>query len=301
MQSLHIILPFSIAIAVCVTLLIILSCQRRKTSKSETNVIAHRIRHEDAIMTIIPINDRRPMVQLIEGFLTDDEIDHFVQLGSDRFYASTVVSDDVNKESLLSADRTSYTCHLKRSEDEIVKKIEKRASALTRMPSINIEPFQITRYQPGQQYKSHFDWFDPGSVSYKTETCHGYLDENNKEVPNQRMITMFVYLTEPTPEDMECAGGTVFPNCKNIEVIPKKGMAVLFHNHDDIGHEDQQALHGGLLNRCQTANYTKLGINIWIRKLPYQGDVNPSTYITDVTHTCEPTIDSRVRIAQMIQ
>lgn len=300
MQNIRIILPFSIALAVCVTLLIILSCQQKKTNR-ETTISTYQIRHEDAIMTIIPINDRRPMVQLIDRFLTDEEIDHLVHLGSDRFYASTVVSDDINKEILLSEDRTSYTCHLKRSEDEIVQKIEKRTSALTRMPCVNIEPFQLTRYQSGQQYKPHFDWFDPGSVSYKTETYHGYLDENDNEVSNQRMITMFIYLTEPTPKDMECAGGTVFPNCKNIEVIPKKGMAVLFHNHDDIGHEDHQALHGGLLNRCQTANYTKLGMNIWIRKLPYRGDVNPRTYITDTAHTCEPTMDSRVRIARMIE
>lgn len=63
------------------------------------------------------------------------------------------------KESVVSNVRTSFTAFLGRSEDPVVACIEKRASHMTNLPVENIEPLQVLRYQKGQQYEPHFDFF----------------------------------------------------------------------------------------------------------------------------------------------
>lgn len=251
----------------------------------------------DHVLTLQTLRDRKPTIQLVHNFISDAEIEELLALGDNRFAASTTLDNDTG-ENVEHPDRTSNTCFLGRSETETVQRIQDRAATLVRLPSANIEPLQLTRYRTNQEYKPHFDYFAPGTQAFKSDTFHGYLDENGEEIPNQRMYTLFVYLTEPDPEYRKCAGGTVFPEC-NYEVMPTKGMAALFHNFDDLGEVDPTALHGGVVNRCKAEDYTKVGMNIWIRRLPWPGNdesVTPATYVT-TTPECQSckTVHPKVR------
>ena len=199
-------------------------------------------------------------------------------------------------------ERTSSTCHLEQENDSIIRAIKARAATLLRMPVACVEPLQAVKYGARQEYKPHFDYFPRDSDYFEHTTHHGYVDEDGNEQPNQRLYTLFVYLNEPDEEHLACAGGTIFPEC-NYEIIPKKGMAVLFHNTDQQGREDPMALHGGAPNQCASRAYTKYGLNIWVRAFPMPGAVahentEARDYLASVP-TCAPcaSVHAQVRCA----
>ncbi|KAJ8774914.1 hypothetical protein K2173_019918 [Erythroxylum novogranatense] len=71
----------------------------------------------------------RPRAFLYEGFLSDNECDHLIDL------------------------------------DEIVDGVEERIAAWTLLPVENGEPLQILHYGLGQKYEPHFDFFDEETYS----------------------------------------------------------------------------------------------------------------------------------------
>lgn len=236
---------------------------------------------EGHVLTLETVRERRPFLQIVHNFMSDEEINHVIHLSQKKHFQQSTTLDNTTGKDVPHPDRSSFTVFLDHAEDEIIQRIERRSATLARLPVDNVEPMQLTRYTKNQQYKPHYDYFEPGTAAFESDCRHGYLDKHGVEVANQRVMTIFVYLTEPSPQDKECAGGTVFPKC-NYEVMPRKGSAALFHNYDDVGNVDPTALHGGVENRCD--NFTKIGMNIWIRKLPWPGNnqkVKPKTYISE--------------------
>ena len=252
-----------------------------------------------ARMRLETLRDRRPYIQLVHNFLSPQEVQHVVRIAEKQgFHGSTVASP---KGDLEDADRTSSTCHLNSAQDQVVQAIENRAATLLRMPRGCVEPLQVVKYGAQQQYKPHFDYFPRDSEYFVSNTHHGYVDAAGRERPNQRLYTLFVYLNQPDAAHRACAGGTVFPEC-NLEIIPKTGMAVLFHNMDELGQEDPMALHGGAINRCASQSYTKYGLNIWVRAFPYphsDGTTDPARYLGSVP-ACPPcrTVHPQVRCSK---
>ena len=60
--------------------------------------------------------------------------------------------------------------------------------------SENAESIQVLRYEIGQKYDAHFDYFH---------------DKNNVKCGGQRFVTVLMYLT-----DVKKGGETVFPNAE---------------------------------------------------------------------------------------
>lgn len=247
-------------------------------------------------LKLTTLSERAPFVQLIDNFISPEECQHLVALGTGRFARSTTV-DRQTGGNVRHPTRTSSTCALRHSEDDVVARIERRAAVVARLPVANVEPLQLTRYGANQQYGTHYDWFDPDAPGFAATTDHGYRDAQGAPVPNQRAVTLFVYLTEPSETHIECAGGTAFPSC-SFEVVPKAGSAVLFHNYDELGNEDRKADHGGLPNRCADGSYVKMGLNIWIRRFPWpHGGPSPeaATYLTQRDGVCRMPADADPR------
>lgn len=66
--------------------------------------------------------------------------------------------------------RTSSTAHLL-DHDPIVDCIYKRVSEFQGYhPEKDMEPFQVTRYEKGQQYEAHHDYFGPNQISLMDNT-----------------------------------------------------------------------------------------------------------------------------------
>lgn len=191
----------------------------------------------------IEIVSTTPFIMIVHGFLSLDECDHLLTISKDRFERSKVHEKEPNK---VSKYRTSSTTMLKSAEDEVISTIENRASSYMHCPVKNIEPLQVVRYYPNQEFKKHYDFFVKGQ-------------EHEFEKAGQRHCTMFVYLN-----DVEEGGCTYF-NKINVKIKPKKGVGVFWLNQTLDGKEDYLTEHCGE----PPVRGTKYGLNIWSRTKPF--------------------------------
>lgn len=192
------------------------------------------------------ISERAPALYLAKGFLSPEEADHLIDLATPRFERSSVV-DRTTGANVPDADRTSSTVFLKRAEDDVVARVEKRAADLTGIPVQYFERLQVVRYEPGQFYKPH----------------HDYLDANLPDVKKngQRVATVFVYLNNL--KEGEEGGGTRFPSI-NKTITPQQGVAAMWWSHTPEGKLDDKTLHSGE----PVTKSIKYGLNIWARDRP---------------------------------
>ena len=179
-------------------------------------------------------------LRYIPNFLTSEECDHLINISKDKLDRSRVITDKVDS---YDNDRTSYSYYLKKQHDDIVKKIEEKASQYTDKSINTIEALQVVRYQDGQEFKAHYDWFHP---PYRNK------------IQNQRQYTFFIYLN-----DVENEGETHFPNI-NQTFKPKKGHALFWENCSSLDVCFDKALHQGKPPK----GGIKYGLNIWINFKP---------------------------------
>jgi prolyl 4-hydroxylase len=194
-----------------------------------------------------------PRIVLVEGFLSPSECRDLIELGEPKLRRSTVQgAGDAGAKgtNVVSRERTSWTANLDQGQTDLVRRIEKRAALLSGYPLENLEPLQIVRYESGQQYKRHWDYFVRG-----TEGADDALKRGG-----QRRVTIFAYLN-----DVEEGGETHFTDI-DLKVSPKAGSAVLFHDCTPDGKEDPRTAHAG----TPPTRGTKYGCNIWIREGPFK-------------------------------
>lgn len=183
------------------------------------------VRAHDRDVRIL-INMRNPRVVVFGGLLSDDECDAIVALARSRLSRSETV-DNATGGSEVNAARTSEGMFFRRGEHEVISRLEARIAALLNWPLENGEGLQILRYQPGAEYKPHYDYFDPAQPGSATILKRG----------GQRVGTLVMYLNEP-----ERGGGTTFPDV-SLEIAPLKGNGVFFSY--DRPHPMTRTLHGG--------------------------------------------------------
>ncbi|XWS13980.1 hypothetical protein CRYUN_Cryun36dG0084800 [Craigia yunnanensis] len=128
-----------------------------------------------------------------EGFLTDLECDHLISLAKSELKRSAVADNDSGK-SKLSEVRTSSGMFIPKAKDPIVAGIEDKISTWTFLPKENGEDIQVLRYEHGQKYDPHYDYF---------------ADKVNIARGGHRIATVLMYLTDVTK-----GGETVFPQAE---------------------------------------------------------------------------------------
>lgn len=186
-----------------------------------------------------------PHLALYEDFLTDVECALLIWLAQDKMQKSRVM-DNTSGTHTVSQGRTSSGMYFKLGENELVEHIEKKISMATGYPVENGEGLQVLRYDVGQEYKPHFDYFNPKGVGIE------------KHLANNRVCTVLMYLN--TPDD---GGETTFPDAKLV-VLPKQGNAVRFTY--DTPTPDTLTLHGG----APVRQGVKWVATKWIRQGAYK-------------------------------
>jgi len=171
-----------------------------------------------------------PRVAVIENVLTPDECAEFIALGREQLRQITVVDPD-NGSDLVHEARSGRFTSFTRGQTPFIDRIEKRIAALTQWPVENGEGFQLIHYAPGNEYKAHFDWFDPALPGSAVHLKAG----------GQRIVTIILYLNQP-----ERGGGTQFPWLGGLTVSAVPGRALYFENIDDAYAVDQRAQHAGM-------------------------------------------------------
>lgn len=158
-----------------------------------------------------------------------------------------MVSHDAGVLAVQHEGRTSSGCCLARGETLQIEAIERRLAALTNSPYENGEGLQITRYEAGQFYAPHHDYFNPTEPGFDK-----YLQRGG-----QRVFTVILYLNDGFRE-----GETEFPVLRFM-IPPIRGSALIFANIDLANDRlDDSTLHGGR----PPVGGTKFIATKWIRQ-----------------------------------
>lgn len=195
-----------------------------------------------------------PRIIIFRGFLSSEECDYLIAIARPRLAKSTVVDVNTGK-GIESRVRTSTSMFLTPAERKypMIQAIERRISVYSMIPVENGELLQILRYQPGQFYKPHHDYFS---------------DEFNVKRGGQRVATLLMYLNEemqggetyfPWAGDKTCSCGGELK--KGICVEPKKGDALLFWSQKLDGAVDPTTSHGS----CTVVGGEKWSATKWLR------------------------------------
>jgi prolyl 4-hydroxylase len=186
----------------------------------------------------------QPRIVLLGNVLSPDECDALMRYGEQRLQRSPMIAA---ADGALQTDvqRTSDSAMLKRGETELIARLEARLAYIADWPVERGEPLQVVRYQPGNEYRPHYDWFDPQLPGPRRHLEHG----------GQRLATLLLYLNEVTQ-----GGGTAFP-LLGLEIRPQKGSAIFFVNTEANGQPDRQTLHAGM----PVVQGVKFVANKWLR------------------------------------
>ena len=144
--------------------------------------------------------------------------------------------------------RTSETCDLS-PEEPAVQVLDRRLFELNGIDPAHGEPVQGQRYEAGQEFKAHTDYFEPSGQDF-VKYC---------TVAGQRTWTFMVYLNE-----VEAGGATRF---KVIDKLfrPETGKLVCWNNHRPDGTLNAATLHHGMKVR----KGVKYVITKWYRERPW--------------------------------
>jgi prolyl 4-hydroxylase len=176
-----------------------------------------------------PPNLRRfdsPKVELymLENFLSMRECDKLVMLISHHLTPSTVSFDNGDRYF-----RTSKSAHLSHLKSPAALGIDDKICRTFGIRPEYSEGIQAQRYDVGQEFKPHWDYFEPGTPEYMRFAG----------TRGNRTWSFMVYLNE----GME-GGGTRF-TALNHTFQPKTGMAVLWNNLNADGTPNTATMHAG--------------------------------------------------------
>ncbi len=224
----------------------------------------------------------KPRAFLAKQFLTDFECNHMIHLAKDKLEES-MVADNESGKSVKSEIRTSSGMFLMKGQDEVVSRIEDRIATWTFLPKENGEAMQVLRYQHGQKYEPHFDYFQ---------------DKNNQALGGHRIATVLMYLS-----DVIKGGETVFPSAveedndgglikddswsdcgkRGLGVKPMKGDALLFFSLHPSAEPDPMSLHTG----CPVIEGEKWSATKWIHVASFEKQRPKSSDCENENDKCE--------------
>lgn len=166
--------------------------------------------------------------------------------------AELVAMIDANRRPSTIADangdhyfRTSETCDLPPGEP-VVQRLRDLFTEISGIDPRFAEPSQGQRYEVGQEFKAHTDYFEPQGADFD-KFC---------AVAGQRTWTFMVYLNEP-----EAGGATRFKAADKI-FKPEAGRLVCWNNRRPDGSPNPATIHHGMKVR----KGTKYVITQWYRE-----------------------------------
>ncbi|WP_443027756.1 prolyl hydroxylase family protein [Sphingopyxis sp. MWB1] len=179
----------------------------------------------------------------LPGFLDVDLCEALIERIDRDVHPSTIA--DPNGDT---AFRTSTTCDLDH-RDPLVAALNVRLHDITGIPLPYGEPMQGQRYDVGQEFKAHTDYFDPAGSDWQTYCA----------IPGQRSWTLMIYLNEPP------AGGATRFLATGKMHKPEQGKLLAWNNVNPDGTPNADTLHHGMKVR----KGRKYIITKWFRERPW--------------------------------
>lgn len=166
----------------------------------------------------------RLQLYVLDDFVSPSECAGLVELISSNLRPSTLTTDEKDK-----TFRTSTTCDLTNLGYPLVTEIDERIAHTLGIRLPYSELTQAQRYDVGQQFKAHTDFFEPGTPEYARFAGPR----------GNRTWTFMIYLNEGMT-----GGGTKFWKIGNV-FEPKLGRAVIWNNLHPDGTVNRNTVHSG--------------------------------------------------------
>lgn len=147
---------------------------------------------------------------VLDDFLSSDECADIIKLIRHQCHPSLITTSDEPDKYF----RTSKTCELSLMEEPLAKHLDQRIADYMEFEVERSEGIQGQYYQVGDEFKTHTDYFQPGTTEY----------EKFAGDRGQRTWTFMIYLN-----DVEAGGETLFPKL-NLAFTPKQGQAVIWNS-----------------------------------------------------------------------
>jgi hypothetical protein len=202
------------------------------------------VHHNDAVQ----ISDH-PRVKRIDKLLAQEECDYVVGVAAPLLKPSAVTNPET-ATAIAHPERTSSDAAFSPYEhDLVIYCLNLRLAAAAGLPVANGELLSVLRYEQGQEYRPHCDFFQS-----RCEPAAQF------ETAGQRVRTLLVYLNDGYD------GGETHFLRSGLKIKGKRGDAILFHNVDDSGAPDLTSLHAG----SPVTHGTKWLISKWFRERAYR-------------------------------
>lgn len=188
-----------------------------------------------------------PRVVTFERFLTPAACDWIIERARPSLAAARIKNADKGGANIDSMRTNTGMGFSLIDTDLVIQLAHARIAAAIGVPVSHQEPTNILHYEPGQEYKPHFDFIDPGVAHFAREL--GSF--------GQRTVTFLIYLND----DYE-GGATAFPRL-DWSFKGRTGDALAFWNVTD-GRPDPRTLHAG----TSTTGGVKWLFSKWVRDRP---------------------------------
>ncbi len=161
---------------------------------------------------------------LMPGFLSPEECERLIELIEGNLRPSALFSDKTG-----TGARTSQTHFFNAGEPEVAA-LGAKLDALLGLERRQAETIQGQRYDVGQEYRHHCDFFRWNREHWQTERRRG----------GQRSWSAMVYLNR-----VEAGGETDFSEL-DLRIAPEPGLLIAWNNMDRKGHPNRATRHAGL-------------------------------------------------------
>jgi len=170
-------------------------------------------------------NSKQPIQLYVgNGFLNADTCRLMCEKIDDGSYPSPLYDKEKWEDV-----RTSYSCNLNAS-DPLIVGIEGRIATLLGIDKAQGEPLQGQRYQQGQRFREHADFFYVDEPYWKEYEPHGA----------QRTWTAIISPNQPD------AGGSTRFKLLDFQVEPNVGRILIWNNMAPDGSPNPWTLHEGM-------------------------------------------------------
>ncbi|CAK7230998.1 hypothetical protein SCUCBS95973_007763 [Sporothrix curviconia] len=243
-----------------------------------------------------------PLVIYLEAFLSDQERHHLYAVSQGKFshFVVTGGGDKNGEAAARNVARTSQSAYVLR--DAVLHCIEERAAAFQGYDVVReqLEPLQLVKYAPGEQYHLHTDWI----ARPAEQRMHATASSGGNRLSS---FFAYVHVGDDAQGNATTGGGTIFPlldapkneewcrrgivDCdapweSGLTFRPIAGNAIFWRNlqpqsvvstsGEQVG--DFRTLHAGL----PIGAGEKIGLNIWTREGVLSDEARGPEFYPDV-------------------
>lgn len=204
-----------------------------------------------------------PLSFTIEDFFDKASAERMIKLAKPKLRPAEIMTQDSQKENVedLGVEvRTCWETWLSPKDGPDLENVAQRSAALVRVPRELQADFRVLRYEPGQHFGAHTDYYEPEDFQEQPEVLN--------ELQNGRnwLVTVYLYLSTVAK-----GGATYFPSsyggplpsdvlkCEGPAVKPRRGRALMFYSLHPNGRPNLSSMHGA----CKVEKGVKYTINIW--------------------------------------